>query len=155
METQAHLLGAMGSKPKPSSQNWCESTRQGLKWEISTYMILIFSKPIAHHSYFQDQLELQSGRALFGLDYQITMQLLGKKADFRDTREAKQLCTSPTLEIAEHKLMFHMSINAFQWWWCQLQQCWDSARLFWIHYSWKPLNKKGAACVFIHTAVCL
>lgn len=66
-------------------------------------MVLIFSKPIAHHSYFQDQLEPQSGRALFGLDYQITRQLLGNKADFRNTRAARQLCTSPTLEITEHK----------------------------------------------------
>lgn len=58
-----------------------------------------------HHSYFLDQLELQSGHALFGLDYQITMQLLGNKADFRNTRAARQLCSSLAFEITEYKLM--------------------------------------------------
>lgn len=75
-------------------------------------MVLTFSKPIAHHSCFLDQLELQSGHALFGLDYQITMQLLGNKADFRNTRAARQLCSSLAFEITEYKLMLHMSINA-------------------------------------------
>lgn len=78
-----------------------------------SYVVLIFSKPIAHHSYFPDQLELQSGHALFGLDYQITMQLLGNKANFRNTRAARQLCSSLTFEVTEYKLMLHMSINAF------------------------------------------
>lgn len=76
-------------------------------------MVLTFSKPIAHRSCFLDQLELQSGHALFGLDYQITMQLLGNKADFRNTRAARQLCSSLAFEITEYKLMLHMSINAF------------------------------------------
>lgn len=99
METQAARTSAGCHGQAPSQSLTYRTDVKVLKWEISTYMALIFSKPFAHHSHFQDQLEPQSGHALIGLDYQITMQLLGNKADFRNTRAARQLCTSLLLRL--------------------------------------------------------